>query len=69
MLVSFRSFNCSLLESRDLDSLHDDRVFVHVFEVLDLNGSNFPTHRGPVQIAAAKVPKVETDVTRWQLPG
>jgi hypothetical protein len=66
MLASIRSFNCSLL-GRAISIACVTIAFSYIFfEVLDLDGSNFRTHRDPVQIAAI-VPEVETEVIRPQL--
>ena len=66
MLASVRSFNSWLL-GRAISILCVTVVFSCIFfEVLDLDGSNFRTHRDPVQITAI-VPEVETDVIRPQI--
>ena len=66
MLTAFRSFSLSLL-GRIVSIVCVTLVLSYIFfEVLDLDGSNFRTHRDPVQITAI-VQEVETDVTRSQL--
>jgi hypothetical protein len=66
MLASVRSFNGSLL-GRAIFIACVTIAFSYIFfEVLDLDGSNFRTHRDPVQIIAI-VPAVETDVIRSEL--
>ena len=66
MLTTFRSFSLSFL-GRMVSIVCVTLVLSYIFfEVLDLDGSNFRTHRDPVQITAI-VQEVETDVTRSQL--
>ena len=66
MLASVRSFNGSLL-GRAISIACVTITFSYIFfEVLDLDDSNFRTHRDPVQIIAI-VPAVETDVIRSEL--
>jgi hypothetical protein len=66
MLASIRSFNGSLLGGAISITCVTIALSYIFFEVLDLDGSNFRTHRDPVQIAAV-VRGVEPDVTRPQL--
>src|SRR5215471_18779209 len=64
MLASVRSFQGSLL-GRAISIACVTIAFSYIlFEVLDLDGSNFRTHRDPVQIAA--IAKVETDDIRFR---
>lgn len=66
MLATFRSFSLSFLGrmvSIVCVMLGSSYIF---FEVLDLDGSNFRTHRDPVEINAV-IREVETDVIRSQL--
>jgi hypothetical protein len=72
MLAAFRSFHSSVF----LRAISIGCVMVALsyifFEVLDLDGSNFPLQRFPVENAAI-VPEVETDIvrpylTRWAVP-
>ena len=66
MLAPFRSFSLSFL-GRMVSIVCVTLVLSYIFfEVLDLDGSNFRTHRDPVQITAV-VREVETDVIRSQL--
>ena len=61
MLATFRSFSLSFL-GRMVSIVCVTLVLSYIFfEVLDLDGSNFRTHRDPVQITAI-VQEVETDV-------
>jgi len=63
MMASARSFNGSLL-GRAISIACVTIAFSYIFfEVLDLDGSNFRTHRDPVEINAV-VREVETDVIR-----
>ena len=63
MLTAFRSFSLSLL-GRIVSIVCVTLVLSYIFfEVLDLDGSNFRTHRDPVEINAV-VREVETDVIR-----
>ena len=63
MLATFRSFSLSLL-GRMVSIVCVTLVLSYIFfEVLDLDGSNFRTHRDPVEINAV-VREVETDVIR-----
>jgi hypothetical protein len=65
MLASVRSFNGSLL-GRAIFMACVTIAFSYIFfEVLDLDGSNFRTHRDPLQIAT--IAKVETDDIRFHL--
>jgi hypothetical protein len=72
MLTAFRSFHSSVF----LRAIFIGCVVVAFsyifFEVLDLDGSNFPLQRFPVENAAI-VPEVETNIvrpylTRWAVP-
>ena len=72
MLAAFRSFHSSVF----LRAIFIGCVVVAFsyifFEVLDLDGSNFPLQRFPVENAAI-VPEVETNIvrpylTRWAVP-
>src|SRR5262252_9132730 len=65
MLASVRSFQGSLLGRAISIACVTIALSYLVFEVLDLDGSNFRTHRDPVQIAA--IAKVETDDIRFRL--
>jgi len=66
MLASFRSFSLSFL-GRLVSIVCVTLVLSYIFfEVLDLDGSNFRTHRDPVQITAI-VPEVETNIVRPEL--
>ena len=63
MLATFRSFSLSFL-GRMVSIVCVTLVLSYIFfEVLDLDGSNFRTHRDPVEINAV-VREVETDVIR-----
>jgi hypothetical protein len=63
MLASFRSFNSSVLW-RAISIACVMMAFSYIFfEVLDLDGSNFPTQRYPVE-SSAIVPEVETNIVR-----
>ena len=67
MLASVRSFQGSLLR-RTISIACVTIAFSYIlFEVLDLDGSNFRTHRDPVQIVA--IAKVETNDIRFHLAG
>ena len=66
MLATFRSFSLSFL-GRMVSIICVTLVLSCIFfEVLDLDGSNFRTHRDPVEINAV-IREVETDVSRSQL--
>jgi len=66
MLTTFRSFSLSLL-GRMVSIVCVTLVLSYIFfEVLDLDGSNFRTHRDPVEVNAV-IREVETDVSRPQL--
>ena len=63
MLASFRSFNSSVLW-RAISIVCVIMVFSYIFfEVLDIDGSNFPSQRSPVE-SNAIVPEVETNIVR-----
>jgi hypothetical protein len=63
MLASFRSFKSSVLW-RAISIACVIIVFSYIFfEVLDLDGSNFPLQHNPVE-SHAIVPEVETNVIR-----
>ncbi len=63
MLASFRSFNSSVLW-RAISIACVMIVCSYIFfEVLDLDGSNFPSQHDPVA-SSAIVPEVETNVIR-----
>ena len=65
MLASVRSLQGSLL-GRAITAACVTIAFSYIlFEVLDLDGSNFRTHRDPAQIAA--IPKVKTDDNRFHV--
>jgi hypothetical protein len=65
MLASVRSLQGSLL-GRAITAACVTIAFSYIlFEVLDLDGSNFRTHRDPMQIDA--IAKVETDDIRFHL--
>jgi hypothetical protein len=63
MLASFRSFHYSVLW-RAISIACVMMTFSYIFfEVLDLDGSNFPLQRYPVE-SNAIVPEVETNIVR-----
>jgi hypothetical protein len=72
MLAAFRSFHSSVF-LRAISIACVVVAFSYIFfEVLDLDGSNFPLQRFPVENAAI-VPEVETNIvrpylTRWAVP-
>ena len=64
MLATFRSFSLSFL-GRMVSIVCVTLVSSYIFfEVLDLDGSNFRTHRDPVEINAV-IREVETDVSSF----
>ena len=72
MLLALRSFRSSVfLRAISIGCVVVAFSYIF-FEVLDLDGSNFPLQRFPVENAAI-VPEVETDIvrpylTRWAVP-
>jgi len=72
MLAAFRSFHSSVF-LRAISIACVVVAFSYIFfEVLDLDGSNFPLQRFPVENAAI-VPEVETNIvrpylTQWAVP-
>ena len=65
MLASVRSFQGSLLGHAISLACVTIAFSYILFEVLDLDGSNFRTHRDPMQIVA--IAKVETNDIRFHL--
>jgi hypothetical protein len=72
MLAAFRSFHSSVfLRAISIGCVVVAFSYIF-FEVLDLDGSNFPLQRFPVENAAI-VPEVQTNIvrpylTRWGVP-
>ena len=63
MLASCRFFNYSILR-RTISTLCVMMVFSYIFfEVLDLDGSNFPLQQYPID-SSAIVTKIETNIVR-----